>query len=118
MAAQFIEERTLSHPGRGRSFIQEGEDAVQGGTQSSSGQGERCPVRRRTLSSLERRTLSISEGKGCRSEGLLSDPILKRVDLSSYLQIQSYILQIWRFSPRSSLGSCRSEEILADLVQI
>ena len=58
MAAQFIEERTLSHPGRGRSFIQEGEDAVQGGTQSSSGQGERCPVRRRTLSSLAGRTLS------------------------------------------------------------
>ena len=82
MAAQFIEERTLSHPGRGRSFIQEGEDAVQGGTQSSSGQGERCPVRRRTLSSLERRTLSISEGKGCRSEGLLLDPALGRIDLA------------------------------------
>ena len=42
VAAQIIEERTLSHLERGRCFMQEGEDAVPGRTQSRSGKGERC----------------------------------------------------------------------------
>ena len=87
MAAQFRERRTLSHQERGRCSIQEGEDAVPRRTLSRSVQGKRCPGEGRTLISLGVRTLSISGGGGCRSEGQLSDPTLEGADLSRYMQI-------------------------------
>ena len=87
----------------GRTLFLEEKDAVSSGegTLIHSGEGGRCPNKdavqiwqrrrclggRRTLTSLRVRTLSISEGKGCRSEGLLLDPALGRIDLSRYLQI-------------------------------
>ena len=68
----------------------------------------------RTQISLGVRTLFQQEEEGRRSEGTVIDPALEIVDLSRYLQICFCRLQIWRGSTRSSLGDCRSEEILAD----
>ena len=94
MAAQFKRRKDAVPGGEGRCLIRRGdadpfrrgrtlskEDAVQ------VWQRKRCLGGRRTLTSPRVRTLSISEGKGCRSEGLLLDPALGRIDLSRYLQI-------------------------------
>ena len=50
---------------------------------------------RRTLSSPRVRTLSISGGKGCRSEGLLLDPVVGRIDLADLvLYIADLVLYV------------------------
>ena len=47
------------------------------------------------MSSPRVRTLSISEGKGCRSEGLLLDPVVGRIDLADLvLYIADIVLYV------------------------
>ena len=86
-------------------------DAVSSGERTLilSGEEGRCPRRtqfrsglenadlggRRTLASPRVRTLSIFEGKGCRSEGLLLDPALGRIDLADLvLYVADLVLYI------------------------
>ena len=66
-----------------RTLILSGEEGrCPRGTQFRSGIENAVWGGRRTLASPRVRTLSISEGKGCRSEGLLLDPALGRIDLA------------------------------------
>ena len=71
------------------------------------------PREERTQIRLRERTL-FQGREGRRSEGTVIDLALEIVDLSRYLQIWFCRLQIWRGSTRSSLGDCRSKEIVAD----
>ena len=71
----------MSHLERGRCAFQE-RRTLSKRTQFQSGRENAVLGGRRTLSSPRVRTLSISGGKGCRSEGLLLDPVVGRVDLA------------------------------------
>ena len=96
------EGRTLILEGEGRCLIwrEDADPCRRGRTLSKEDavpvwQRKRCLGSRRTLSSPRVRTLSISGGKGCRSEGLLLDPVVGRIDLADLvLYIADLVLYV------------------------